>query len=94
MDPLIRDDVEPGVSGEPGLTASGVCLSDGRSGPSVSPNDPSEDDPGPDEENPVDPEFMCTPNESSVEILERFRLKNETEHRERCLAQLLTPPLG
>ncbi|KAE9308744.1 hypothetical protein PF008_g20883 [Phytophthora fragariae] len=72
MDPLIRDDVEPGVSGEPGLTASGVCLSDGRSGPSVSPNDPSEDDPGPDEENPVDPEFMCTPNESSVEILERL----------------------
>ncbi|KAE8875097.1 hypothetical protein PF003_g40795 [Phytophthora fragariae] len=22
--------------------------------------------------NPVDPEFMCTPNESSVEILERL----------------------
>ncbi|KAE9268339.1 hypothetical protein PR003_g31482, partial [Phytophthora rubi] len=72
MDSLIRDDVEPGVSGEPGLTASGACLSEGRSGPSVSPNDPSEDDPGPDEENPVDPEFMCTPNESSVEILERL----------------------
>ncbi|KAE8974511.1 hypothetical protein PR003_g25531, partial [Phytophthora rubi] len=71
-DPLIRDDVKPGVSGEPGLIASGACLSEGRSGPSVSPNDPSEDDPGPDEENPVDPEFMCTPNESSVEILERL----------------------
>ncbi|KAE8984691.1 hypothetical protein PF011_g20683 [Phytophthora fragariae] len=71
-DPLIRDDVEPGLSREPDLTASGACLSEGRSGPSVSPNDPSEDDPGPDEENPVDPEFMCTPNESSVEILERL----------------------
>ncbi|KAE9270169.1 hypothetical protein PR003_g30916, partial [Phytophthora rubi] len=71
-DPLIRDDVEPGVSGAPDLTASDACLSEGRSEPSVSPSDPSEDDPGPDEENPVDPEFTCTPNESSVEILERL----------------------
>ncbi|KAE9306572.1 hypothetical protein PR003_g21203 [Phytophthora rubi] len=71
-DPLIRGNVEPGVSGAPDLTASGACLSEGRSGPSVSPNDPLEDDPGPDEENPVDPEFTCTLNESSVEILERL----------------------
>ncbi|KAE9259998.1 hypothetical protein PR003_g34555, partial [Phytophthora rubi] len=68
----MRDEVEPGVSGEPGLPASSACLSEGRSGPSVSPDDTSGDDPGPDEENPVDSEFMCNPNESSVEILERL----------------------
>ncbi|KAE8882246.1 hypothetical protein PF002_g10223 [Phytophthora fragariae] len=51
---------------------NGVCLPEGRSGPTVSPSDPSEDGPGPDDENTVGSEFMWTPNESSIEILERL----------------------
>ncbi|KAE9010621.1 hypothetical protein PR002_g15301 [Phytophthora rubi] len=49
-----------------------ACLPEGRSGHSVSPNDPSEDDPGPDDESMVNSEFECRSDESSVEILERL----------------------
>ncbi|KAE8984698.1 hypothetical protein PR002_g22868 [Phytophthora rubi] len=72
MDPPNRDEVEPGVSEEPGPTMNGACLPEEGSGPSVSPNDPSEDDPGPADENKVDPEVKREPDESSVEILERL----------------------
>ncbi|KAE9332205.1 hypothetical protein PR003_g14626 [Phytophthora rubi] len=72
MDPPSRPDVEPGVSEGSRPTMNGVCLPEGRSGPTVSPSDPSEDDPGPDDENTVGSEFMWTPNESSIEILERL----------------------
>ncbi|KAE9320735.1 hypothetical protein PF008_g17970 [Phytophthora fragariae] len=72
MGPPDWDEVEPGVSETPGLTMNGVGRPEGRPGPSVGPNDPSEDDPGPDDENKVGLEFTCQSGESSVEILERL----------------------
>ncbi|KAE9148952.1 hypothetical protein PF005_g7570 [Phytophthora fragariae] len=54
MDPPNREDVELGVSEDSGPAMNGVCLPEGRSGPEVSPNDPSEDDPGQDDKNAVD----------------------------------------
>ncbi|KAE9298831.1 hypothetical protein PR003_g23131 [Phytophthora rubi] len=69
-DPPNQDEVEPGVNEKPGPTMNSACLPEGRSEHSVSPNDPSEDDPGPDDENMVDSEFKCRSDESSVEILE------------------------
>lgn len=55
-----------------GPTINGARLPEGRSGPSVRPNDPSEDDSGPDDENTVGSEFKCKSGASSVEILERL----------------------
>ncbi|KAE8988582.1 hypothetical protein PR002_g21722 [Phytophthora rubi] len=72
VDPPNEDEDGPGVNEEPGPTTNSACLSEGRSGHSVSPNDPSEDGPGPDDENMVDSEFKCRPDENSVEILERL----------------------
>ncbi|KAE9320087.1 hypothetical protein PR003_g17816 [Phytophthora rubi] len=72
MDPPNRDEAEPGVSEEPDPTTGGACPPEGRSGPSVSPNDPSEDDPGPDDENMADSELKCRSDESLVEILDRL----------------------